>query len=62
MTIYDKLKGNLQKAPATWIPALLRVLVETAIKKKVFRDEEGIITFVQNTIDRLAESESEDET
>lgn len=33
---YDDVKGEIERAPATWIPGLLRAAVEAAIKNNVF--------------------------
>jgi len=44
---FAQLEKELVEAPATWVPALLRVLVETAVKKGVFR-KGGLMTFVKN--------------
>ena len=45
-TNYGRLERELRQAPATFIPALLSVLVETAEQKKVFA-EGGLLRFVR---------------
>jgi hypothetical protein len=49
---YRRRERELRESPATWIPGLLSALVETAVKKEVFR-EDGLVEFVQRGVDRL---------
>lgn len=42
MSSYEEIKDELENLPVSWYPALLAVMVESAIKKKVFR--EGSVT------------------
>ena len=51
MTEYDKLIKDLKKAPMTWIPALLKCLIEQAVEKKVFV-KGGLKVFVENTLEQ----------
>ncbi len=49
-TNYGRLERELRQAPATFIPALLSALVETAEQKKVFA-EGGLLKFVRIRVD-----------
>ena len=49
-TNYGRLERELREAPATFIPALLSALVETAEKKRVF-NEGGLLRFVRIRVD-----------
>jgi hypothetical protein len=40
MLSFVDLEQELRDAPMTWIPALLTVIVEAAIRKKVFREDD----------------------
>lgn len=51
MTQYDRLQTHLREAPRTWIPALLRVLMEAARDKEVFV-KGGLRTFVNGVLDK----------
>ena len=43
---FDEIKSEIQDLPQTWIPALLKVMVETAVEKHVFQPG-GIARFVK---------------
>ena len=38
---YYELKTELETAPRTWLPALLKTLVETSIKQRVFIEDDA---------------------
>lgn len=52
MMLYDQLKKEIETAPVTWIPSLLRAAVETAIKNRVFV-EAGLLKFVTRIVDSM---------
>lgn len=52
---YDELNSELQNLPQTWYPALLLVMVEAAISKRVFV-RGGVTRFVHSIEDKVATS------
>lgn len=37
ITEYEKLRSELQNLPLTWYPDLIRVIIQAAVKKGVFK-------------------------
>ena len=54
---YNELKTELENAPRTWLPALLKTLVETSIKKRVFieNDASKFVARIQTEMQTNAE-------
>ena len=46
---FSELEKELQETPATWCPALLRTLVQTALRRNVFKEPDGLVFFITNT-------------
>lgn len=51
---YDELKKEIEGAPTTWVPGLLRAAVETARKKGVFVPG-GLVRFVTRVVEGAPE-------
>lgn len=49
---YDETIKVLEELPMTWYPALLEVMVRSAIKKKVFKKDHAHV-FVKKIEDRI---------
>ena len=47
---YSELKEEIQKAPMTWLPALLIACTRACKEKKVFRDDEALLRIVENSL------------
>lgn len=43
---FSELKNAIESAPSTFIPALLRGVVDAARAKNMFKDEEAMIRFI----------------
>ena len=50
--MYEALKKEIESAPATWLPGLLRVTVEAALRAKVFVPG-GLERFVARTVEHF---------
>ena len=48
-TWHAELERELTDVPPTWIPALLRTLIRTAMRKQVFLPDGGLETFVHSS-------------
>ena len=53
-TRFTRQERELRESPATWLPALLRTVVETAEEKEVFQ-EGGLLSFVKVVLEGRAE-------
>ena len=49
---YDELVHRIHTLPATWVPAVLRHLVERAIEVRAFREPDGLERFVTSTANK----------
>lgn len=47
---YDELMGHIKQMPITWIPALLVVVVQRAIREDVFK-EGGLLLVVRGAME-----------
>ncbi len=56
---FDRQDRELAEAPATWIPALLTTLITAAVKKQVFKEPDGLTTFVAAVKRRSTDQPSE---
>lgn len=52
MMPYEQLKTEIESSPDTWIPGLLRAVVERAIKGKVFVPG-GLERFVSRVVEHF---------
>jgi hypothetical protein len=55
---YDEIKVAISSAPVTWLPGLLKHLVQEALAKKVFVEkftpfEHGLTSFVKSVINAI---------
>jgi hypothetical protein len=55
MMEYSKIKKAIESAPATWLPALLKIIVLTSYEKKIWRKNDSCSTFVKLTEEEIKE-------
>lgn len=51
---YEEIKTEIEQLPQTWIPALVLILIEQAVKKKCFK-QGGLTRLVQEIENRQTE-------
>lgn len=56
---YSEIEDAVRKAPATWLPALCLVVLEVAIKRKVWASNAALRRIVDNQIKRYSEEKEE---
>ena len=49
---YSDIVNGLKKLPITWYPALLILLIEIVIDKKIFNGKIGLMHVINRVIDR----------
>lgn len=57
-TTYDELKREIQAAPQTYLPSLVLIVLEACRKKKVFKSDGHMLTFIKNRLGITEEEKS----
>lgn len=59
---YDDLRMELKAAPPTWVPGLLRALIERAEEASVFMPPSGLTYFVEKCLTQVRTERREEPT